>query len=173
MLTVRGNFFRPSHNSPSSASWGRPATNQSGAWKRFPWPRQELLAVPVSANAVELLAQPPAGRVGRQVPTLGQQEFRGLVMTFFRNWFCRQSSANSRFLGGVTAQFAKVLAGATFDADRLITPSRTGTGIDATGVLENIGPASGTLHFVRFPSFKSGITASLIRIPARFSTVRW
>jgi hypothetical protein len=37
---------------------------------------EELPSVPEGADAVELLAQPPAGRVGDAVPALGQQQGR-------------------------------------------------------------------------------------------------
>ena len=63
---------------------GQAGDEPVGGVEEIAQPRQELLAVPEGADAVELLAQPPAGRVGDAVPALGQQQRRRLSVFLAR-----------------------------------------------------------------------------------------
>jgi hypothetical protein len=154
MLTARWNIFRPSHSSPSSGTSGRPATNQSGAWNRIALSREELLAVPEGADAVELLTEPPAGGVQGAVPALGQEQrrpfdfvARGRLRLARRR---RERVPDSRLLGGIAAKLSQVLAGAPLDRQRLVAPRRAGAGVNAAHVFQDVRLAAGALHFGRF-----------------------
>src|SRR6478672_9153491 len=91
-------------------------------------PRDELLAVPVGTDAVELLAHPPAGQVGVVLPALGQQQRRGGgdAAAAGRDWLGRQRPTDAGLLGGIATQLAEVLAGAPLDRQRLVAPRRAG-----------------------------------------------
>src|SRR5438445_6051790 len=97
-----------------------------------PEPGEELLAVPVSAHAIELLAQPPAGRVAAPVPVLRQKQGRRLGLGRCLPGRRRQRTTDAGFLHGIAPEFTEMLAGAPLDAQRLISPGGAGTGINAT-----------------------------------------
>ena len=120
--------------------------------------RQELLAVPVGADAVELLAHPPAGQIDVAVPALGEEQRRSFTRRVgFLDRLLRQGAADASLLGRVAAQFAQVLAGAPFDGHRLVPPRRAGAGIDAADVLQLIGFAARTLNINRNTFFYTNL----------------
>src|SRR5262249_50298695 len=59
--------------------FGQSAAEPVGGAKFVAQPRDEALAVPVSADAVEFLAHPPPGEVNVVFPDMGQQQRRTLA----------------------------------------------------------------------------------------------
>src|SRR5207253_530121 len=106
-------------------------------------PGDQGLAIPVGADAVELLADPPAGEVLRVVPALGQEQRRaapGVLALGGGRGLGGEDLADPGYLGLVAAQPPEVLARPPLDGDRLVPPRRTGAGVDPADVLQDIRP---------------------------------
>ena len=101
--------------------------------------RKESSTVPEGADAIEFLAQPPAGRVGNAVPALGQEQGRRGHVGLGSLRLIGQIATKSGLLGGIAAQLAEVLAGPPFNGLGLIAPGGAGARIDAADVLEDVG----------------------------------
>ena len=118
-------------------------------------PGNEHLPVPVCANAVELLAEPPAGEVLAIVPALRQQErwpslfvagpFQVTVLALGGN-----SLPCSRFFCRVAPELAQVLARPGLDRDRLVPPRRTRARVNTSHVFQDVRLCTRALHLDRF-----------------------
>ena len=123
--------------------------------------RDEALAVPVRAHAVEFFREPPAGEVDVVLPLVREEHRRPLVVVGlgagvagrarrlrrFRGPAREIRGAQAQRLGLVTAIRAQVLAGAPLDAQALVPPRGAGAGVHAAGVLERVDGSAGALHF--------------------------
>src|SRR5262249_13253084 len=105
------------------------------------------LAIPVGADAIELLTHPPARQVRVFIPWFGEQD--GSLA--FRLAHCGQGEfrlAEPGFLGLLAAKEDDVLAGALVGVFGLVPPGGTLAGVAPPDVLDLPGPAS-PFHFSR------------------------
>jgi hypothetical protein len=134
-----------------------------GRGEGVPQPRDELLAVPVRADPVELLAHPPACGIVLVLPLVREQERRRVGLARRRRRARRRArpargrgGPYARGLLGVAAVFAQVLAGALVDGRALVLPRGAAALIDVALALERVDARAGALDLRFFAVVEIG-----------------
>ena len=117
-------------------------------------PRKELLAVPPSPHAVELLAHPPAGQVRIVFPGMGEEQLRCGIAVFLGGlWYCRSQRAQPVLFRLFAPVGPQMFARPAFNGYGLISPCRASAGIDSADVLQDVGRPGRAFDFGRFAVF--------------------